>query len=142
MSELTLAIIKPDAVAKGAIGDILSRVEKRGLKIVSAKLMQLSQEQAHYFYQEHEGKPFFEKLVNFMMSGPSMVFVAQGEGAIAAWRGMMGATDPAKYEPGSIRADYAENVTINAVHGSDSKESAVREIDFFFHPSEVFAERG
>jgi nucleoside-diphosphate kinase len=142
MSELTLAIIKPDAVAKSAIGDIFSRVEKRGLKIVGAKLICLSREQAQYFYQEHEGKPFFERLVTFMVSGPSMVFVIEGEGAIATWRGMMGATDPANYQVGTIRADYAENVTINAVHGSDSQESAVREIDFFFHPSEVCVTRG
>jgi nucleoside-diphosphate kinase len=141
MSEMTLAIIKPDAVAKCAIGDIFSRVEQRGLKIVAAKLMLFNQDQAHHFYAEHEGKPFFERLVAFMQSGPSMVFVIAGEQAISSWRAMMGATDPAQYAVGSIRFDYAENVTINAVHGSDSVESALREIDYFFHPHEVFALR-
>jgi nucleoside-diphosphate kinase len=125
-NERTLSIIKPDAVAKNVIGEIYSRFEKAGLKIVAAKMMHLSQEQAEGFYAEHKERPFFGDLVAFMTSGPVVVQVLEGEGAIAKNRDLMGATNPKEAEAGTIRADFAETIDANAVHGSDSAASAER----------------
>ncbi|CBV41274.1 nucleoside-diphosphate kinase [Halomonas elongata] len=136
-TERTLSIIKPDAVAKNVIGEIESRFEKAGLKIVAAKMLQLSQEQAEGFYAEHKERPFFGDLVGFMTSGPVVVQVLEGENAIAANRDLMGATNPKEAEAGTIRADYAQSIDANAVHGSDSPESAAREIAYFFEESEI-----
>ncbi|MCK2184016.1 nucleoside-diphosphate kinase [Halomonas getboli] len=138
-NERTLSIIKPDAVAKNAIGEIESRFEKAGLKIVAAKMLQLSQEQAEGFYAEHSERPFFGALVGFMTSGPVVVQVLEGDNAIAANRDLMGATNPKEAEAGTIRADFAESIDANAVHGSDSPESAAREIAYFFEDSEICA---
>jgi nucleoside-diphosphate kinase len=135
----TLSIIKPDAVRKNLIGAIESRFEQAGLKIVALKMIQLSRAQAEGFYAEHQGKPFFEGLVDFMTSGPVCVQVLSGDNAIARNRELMGATNPEEAAPGTIRADYAESVSINAAHGSDSPESAAREIAYFFEPGEIFA---
>ncbi|MDN3554457.1 nucleoside-diphosphate kinase [Halomonas maura] len=136
-TERTLSIIKPDAVAKNVIGEIESRFEKAGLKIVAAKMLQLSQEQAEGFYAEHKERPFFGDLVGFMTSGPVVVQVLEGENAIAANRDLMGATNPKEAEAGTIRADFAQSIDANAVHGSDSPESAAREIAYFFQDSEI-----
>ena len=130
--ECTLSIIKPDAVAKNAIGQILSRFEAAGLKIIAARLMQLSQQQAERFYAVHRERPFFGDLVRFMISGPVMVQVLEGDNAIAMNRELMGATDPKKAGKGSIRADFADNIEANAVHGSDAADTAQSEIAFFF----------
>ncbi|MEY6432449.1 nucleoside-diphosphate kinase [Thioalkalicoccus limnaeus] len=130
--ERTLSIIKPNAVAKNAIGAILSRFEQAGLRIVAARMLHLSREQATAFYAVHRERPFFAELVEFMTSGPVTVQVLEGEGAIALHREVMGATDPAKAAPGTIRADFADSLTENAVHGSDSAETAAAEIAFFF----------
>lgn len=135
--EQTLSIIKPDAVSKNRIGEIVARFEKADLKIVAQRMMLLSRAQAEGFYAEHEGRPFFDGLVKFMTSGPVVVQVLSGENAIAANRELMGATDPAKAAPGTIRADFAEDIKINAVHGSDSPTSAAREIAYFFASNEV-----
>ncbi|WP_347332299.1 nucleoside-diphosphate kinase [Marinimicrobium locisalis] len=134
----TLSIIKPDAVKKNLIGAIESRFEQAGLKVVALKMIHLTREQAEGFYAEHKGKPFFDGLVEFMTSGPVCVQVLSGEGAIARNRELMGATNPEEAEPGTIRADYAESVSVNAAHGSDSPESAEREIAYFFEPGEIF----
>ena len=131
-NERTLSIIKPDAVAKNVIGEIESRFEKAGLKIVAAKMLQLSQAQAEGFYAEHKERPFFGDLVGFMTSGPVIVQVLEGENAIAANRDLMGATNPKEAAAGTIRADFAQSIDANAVHGSDSPESAEREIAYFF----------
>lgn len=136
-TERTLSIIKPDAVAKNAIGDIKSRFEKAGLQIVASKMIHLSREQAEGFYAEHSERPFFGDLVSFMISGPVVVQVLEGDNAIAANRDLMGATNPKEAEAGTIRADFAESIDANAVHGSDSPESAKREIDYFFQASEI-----
>ncbi|SFR42995.1 nucleoside diphosphate kinase [Marinobacter daqiaonensis] len=136
-TERTLSIIKPDAVAKNVIGQILSRFENAGLRIVAAKMMHLSQEQAEGFYAEHKERPFFGDLVAFMTSGPVVVQVLEGEGAIAKNRDLMGATNPKEAESGTIRADFAETIDANAVHGSDSAASAEREIAYFFNDSEI-----
>lgn len=136
--EQTLSIIKPDGVAKNLIGEIYKRFESAGLKIVAAKMTQLTLEEAEVFYRIHQGKPFFDDLVAFMISGPIMVQVLAGEDAIAKNREIMGATDPKKAAIGTIRNDYASSVTINVVHGSDSAVSAKEEIDFFFLPIEIF----
>ena len=130
--ERTLSIIKPDAVGKNVIGEIYSRFEKAGLRIVAARMLHLSREQAGAFYAVHENRPFYADLVAFMTSGPVMVQVLEGEGAIARNREVMGATDPAKAAPGTIRADFAKTVDENAVHGSDGPETAQAEIAFFF----------
>lgn len=130
--ERTISIIKPDAVAKNAIGDIYSRFEKAGLQIVASRMLHLSQEQAEGFYAEHKERPFFGALVSFMTSGPVMVQVLEGEGAVLKNRDLMGATNPADAEAGTIRADFAESIDENAVHGSDSTDSAAREIAYFF----------
>ena len=128
----TLSIIKPDAVKKNVIGEIISRFESNGLKLVAAKLIHLNDELASGFYAEHEGRPFFEDLKKFMTSGPVFVQVLEGENAISLNRELMGNTDPKEAAPGTIRADYANSIDANAVHGSDSPESAAREISYFF----------
>lgn len=135
--ERTLSIIKPDAVAKNVIGEILSRFEKAGLKIVAAKMQQLSREQAEGFYAEHRERPFFKDLVGFMTSGPVMIQVLEGEGAIIKNRDLMGATNPQEAASGTIRADFAETIDANAVHGSDSAASAEREVRYFFDDREI-----
>ncbi len=136
-TERTLSIIKPDAVAKNAIGDIYRRFENAGLKIVAAKMLHLSREQAEGFYAEHKERPFFSDLVGFMISGPVMVQVLEGENAIAKNRDLMGATNPKEAEAGTIRADFAESIDANAVHGSDSSDSAKREVAYFFNDDEI-----
>jgi len=130
--ERTISIIKPDAVAANAIGDIYARFEKAGLKIVAARMVHLSQEQAEGFYAEHKERPFFGALVSFMTSGPVMVQVLEGEGAVLKNRDLMGATNPADADAGTLRADFAKSIDENAVHGSDSTDSAAREIAYFF----------
>lgn len=135
--ERTLSIVKPDAVAKNVIGKILDVFESNGLKIAAAKLMNLSEEQAKGFYAEHAERPFYGELVEFMTSGPVLVQVLEGENAISKNRALMGATDPAEAEEGTIRKLFADSKATNAVHGSDSPESAAREIDFFFEASEI-----
>jgi len=130
--ERTLSIIKPDAVAKNVIGEIYSRFEKNGLKIVAAKMVRLSRAEAEGFYAVHKERPFFNDLVSFMISGPVMVQVLQGENAIAKHRDLMGATDPKKAEKGTIRADFADSIDANAVHGSDAADTAAGEIAYFF----------
>ena len=135
--ERTFSIVKPDAVARNLIGEIYSRFEKAGLRIVASKMLHLSEDQAAGFYAEHEGKPFYADLCSYMRSGPVMVQVLEGEDAIATNRRIMGATNPAEADPGTIRADYAESIDANAVHGSDAPESAAREIAFFFSDDEI-----
>jgi nucleoside-diphosphate kinase len=130
--ERTLSIIKPNAVAKNVIGQICSRFEDAGLQIVAARMQHLSREEATAFYAEHQGKGFFEELIGFMTSGPCMPMVLQGEDAIARNREIMGATNPAQAAPGTLRADFADSFTENAVHGSDATATAEREIGFFF----------
>ena len=130
--ERTLSIIKPDGVAKDIIGEIYSRFEKAGLKVVGAQMLHLSREQAEGFYEVHKERPFFNDLVEFMTSGPVMVQVLEGENAIATNRDLMGATNPANAAPGTIRADFAKTVDENIVHGSDGPDTAAAEIDFFF----------
>ncbi len=137
--ERTLSIIKPDAVAKNVIGEIYTRFEKAGLQVVAAKMMHLSQEQAEGFYAEHKERPFFGALVSFMTSGPVMVQVLEGENAVLTNRDLMGATNPADAAAGTIRADFAQSIDENAVHGSDSVESASREVAYFFSADEVCA---
>lgn len=136
-TELTLSIIKPDAVAKSVIGQIYTRFEQAGLNIVAAKMMQLTREQAEGFYAVHKERPFFNALVSFMISGPVMIQALQGTNAIATHRDIMGATNPADAAPGTIRADFADSIDANAVHGSDSAETAAQEIAFFFEPHEL-----
>lgn len=135
--ERTFSIVKPDAVKRDLIGEIYHRIEKAGLKIVAAKMLHLTKEQAAGFYAEHEGKPFFEDLQAFMISGPIMVQVLEGEDAIANYRELMGKTNPEEAATGTIRADYALSMRHNSVHGSDSPESAAREIEYFFPQSEI-----
>ena len=137
--ERTLSIIKPDAVAKNVIGKIVSRFEAAGLKIVAAKLVHLSRNEAEQFYSVHKERPFFKDLVEFMISGPVFVQVLEGENAIAKNRDLMGATDPKKAAAGTIRADFAESIDANAVHGSDAPETAAVEISFFFPGQNVYA---
>ena len=137
--ERTLSIIKPDAVAKNVIGEILTRFEKAGLQVVAAKMLKLDDEKAGGFYAEHKERPFFGDLVGFMTSGPVVVQVLEGENAIAKNRDLMGATNPKEADAGTIRADFAESIDANAVHGSDSAESAAREIDYFFNAEEICA---
>lgn len=135
--ERTLSMIKPDAVGKQLIGTILQRFEQAGFTIVAAKLMQLTREQAEGFYAEHEGRDFYEPLIEFMTSGPTMALVLQGEDIIPAYRELIGKTDPTQAAAGTIRADFAESTRLNAVHGSDSPESAAREIAYFFVDDEI-----
>jgi nucleoside-diphosphate kinase len=135
--ERTFSIIKPDAVAKDVIGEIVSRFEKAGLRIVASRMEHLTVDKAKGFYAEHDGKGFFQDLVNYMSSGPVIVQVLEGEGAIMLNRQLMGATNPAEADAGTIRADFAESIEANAVHGSDSSESAAREISYFFEPEQL-----
>jgi len=137
--ERTLSIIKPDAVAKNVIGKIYTRFESNGLKIVAAKMVQLSQAEAEGFYAVHRERPFFNDLVKFMVSGPVMVQVLEGENAVLKNRELMGATDPKKADAGTIRADFAESIDANAVHGSDSLENAAIEIAYFFPALNVYS---
>ena len=137
--ERTLSIIKPDAVAKNVIGKIYSRFETNGLKIAAAKMVHLSQAEAEGFYAVHRERPFFKDLVSFMISGPVMVQVLEGENAVLKHRDLMGATDPKKADAGTIRADFAESIDANAVHGSDSLENAAIEIAYFFPASLVYS---
>ena len=130
--EKTLSIIKPDAVKKNVVGEIYSRFEKAGLKIVDAQMISLSKEEAEGFYEVHKDRPFFLDLVTFMISGPVMIQVLEGEGAVKLNRDLMGATNPKEAEPGTIRADFADSIDANAVHGSDSAENAAIEINYFF----------
>ena len=130
--EQTFSIIKPDAVAKNVIGEIVSRFEKNGLQIIASKMLHLSREQAEGFYAVHKERPFYNDLVSFMISGPVVVQVLEGESAISKKRELMGATNPAEADPGTIRADFATTVDENAVHGSDAPETAAEEIKFFF----------
>ena len=137
--EQTLSIIKPDAVAKNVIGQILARFEQAGLKIVAARMMSLSRREAEGFYAVHKGRPFFNDLVDFMTSGPVVVQVLQGEDAIQKNRDLMGATDPRKAAKGTIRADFAQSIDANAVHGSDSPQTAASEIAYFFPTLEIYS---
>ena len=136
--EQTLSIIKPDAVGQNMIGNIIEYFEREGLSVVGAKMMHLSTTQAESFYAVHKERPFFKELVEFMVSGPVLVMVLEGENAIARNRQIMGATDPSKAAPGTIRADFATSIYRNAVHGSDSAQTAKTEISFFFKSSEIF----
>ena len=135
--ERTISIIKPDAVAKNVIGQIYDRFEKAGLRIVAAKMLHLSREQAGEFYAVHKERPFYGELVDYMTSGPIMVQVLEGENAVAKNREVMGATNPKDAAPGTIRADFANDITENAVHGSDAAETAMNEITFFFKSDEI-----
>ena len=137
--ERTLSIIKPDAVAKNVIGEIYSRFEKAGLSVVASKMVRLTDETAGGFYAEHRERGFFPDLIAFMTSGPVMVQVLEGENAVAKNRELMGATNPAEAAPGTIRADFAKSIDANAVHGSDSANSAAREIAYFFSATEICA---
>lgn len=137
--ERTLSIIKPDAVAKNVIGQIYARFEGAGLKVLAARMMHLSRAEAEAFYGVHRARPFFKDLVDFMISGPVMVQVLEGEGAILKNRDLMGATDPRKAEPGTIRADFADSIDANAVHGSDGPDTAAVEIAFFFPAMNIHA---
>ena len=136
-TERTLSIIKPDAVGKNVIGEIYTRFESAGLRIAASRMMRLSDSTAGGFYAEHKGRPFYDDLVKFMTSGPVVVQVLEGEGAIAKNRDLMGATNPKEAAAGTIRADFATTIDANAVHGSDSPESAAREIAYFFAANEV-----
>jgi len=137
--ERTLSIIKPDAVAKNVIGEIVSRFEKAGLRVVAAKMLRLDESSAGGFYAEHKERPFFPDLMAFMTSGPVVVQVLEGENAVALNRELMGATNPREAAPGTIRADFAQSIDANAVHGSDSAASAQREIAYFFNDDEICA---
>ncbi len=137
--ERTLSIIKPDAVAKNVIGQIYSRFEQAGLKVIASRMAHLSQAEAEQFYAVHAARPFFKDLVGFMISGPVMIQVLQGDNAIAKNRELMGATDPKKADKGTIRADFADSIYANAVHGSDAPETAAVEIAFFFPGMNIFS---
>lgn len=137
--ERTLSIIKPDAVAKNVIGEILARFEKAGLRIVAARMVHLSRQEAEGFYAVHRARPFFKDLVDFMVSGPVMVQALEGENAIQKNRDLMGATDPKKAEKGTIRADFAQSIDANAVHGSDAPETAQVEIAYFFPALNIYS---
>jgi len=137
--ERTLSIIKPDAVAKNVIGQIVSRFEAAGLKVAAARLVQLSRAEAEQFYAVHKARPFFKDLVDFMISGPVFVQVLEGENAIQKNRDLMGATDPKKADAGTIRADFADSIDANAVHGSDAAETAAVEVAFFFPSLNVYS---
>ncbi|MBK1734281.1 nucleoside-diphosphate kinase [Halorhodospira abdelmalekii] len=135
--ERTLSIIKPDAVARNVIGEIYTRFERSGMRIIAARMVRLSQQEAESFYAVHRERPFFNDLVGFMTSGPVMVQVLEGEEAVRKNREIMGATNPKEAAAGTLRHDFAENIDANAVHGSDSLENAEREIEFFFKPDEI-----
>jgi len=134
----TLSIIKPDATSKNIIGKIIDRFEENGLKVVAGKLIHMDQTKAAGFYAEHEGRPFFPNLVEYMTSAPVFVQVLEGDNAVLKNRELMGATNPSEADPGTIRADFAETIDANAVHGSDSTDSAAREISYFFDDNEIF----
>ena len=134
----TLSIIKPDATSKNIIGKIIDRFEENGLKVVAGKLIHMDQAKAAGFYAEHESRPFFPNLVEYMTSAPVFVQVLEGDNAVLKNRELMGATNPSEADPGTIRADFAETIDANAVHGSDSEDSAAREISYFFDDSEIF----
>ena len=136
--EQTLSIIKPDAVGQNMIGNIIEYFEREGLNVVAAKMVHMSEEQAQSFYGVHKDRPFYKELVEFMISGPILVMILEGENAIARNRQIMGATDPTKAAPGTIRADFATSIERNAVHGSDSTQTAKAEIAFFFKSNEIF----
>jgi nucleoside-diphosphate kinase len=138
LKQRTLSIIKPDATSKNIIGKIIDRFEENGLKVVAGKLIHMSETKAAGFYAEHEGRPFFPNLVEYMTSAPVFVQVLEGDNAVLKNRELMGATNPSDADPGTIRADFAETIDANAVHGSDSTESAAREINYFFDESEIF----
>jgi len=135
--ERTLAIIKPDAVERNLIGEIIKRIESNGLKIAALKMVKLTKDQAEGFYHVHKGKSFFESLINYMSKGPIVVAVLEGDNAISRWRELMGATDPAKAAEGTIRKEYGLSIEKNSVHGSDSKESALFEVGYFFSEIEI-----
>ena len=137
-TQRTLSIIKPDATSKNIIGKIIDRFEENGLKVIAGKLIHMDQAKAAGFYAEHEGRPFFPNLVEYMTSAPVFVQVLEGDNAVLKNRELMGATNPSEAEPGTIRADFAETIDANAVHGSDSTESAAREISYFFDDNEIF----
>jgi len=137
MSERTLSIVKPDGVAKGLIGEVVNRFAKAGLKVIAMKMVRLTKEKAQGFYAVHRERPFFDSLTDFMSSGPCVVMILEGEDAIRTTRGIMGATDPKKADPGTIRNDFADNVEQNIVHGSDAPETAAQEIDYFFNALEI-----
>ena len=137
--ERTLSIIKPDATSKNHIGEILSRFEKAGLKIIGAKMLHLSREQAEGFYAIHRERPFFKDLIDFIISGPVVISVLEGDDAIAKNRDLMGATNPVEAAPGTIRADFAETIDANAVHGSDGPDTAKTEVSFFFQDNELIS---
>ena len=137
--EQTLSILKPDAVSANNIGAIISRFEKEGLKVVAAKMMHFSTDQAKAFYAVHSHRPFFQELVSFMIEGPVLIMVLEGENAVAKNRTIMGATNPKEAAPGTIRADFAKSIDKNAIHGSDSLENAKNEISFFFKTQEIFS---
>lgn len=136
-SERTLSIIKPGAVEKNVIGEIISRFEQAGLRIIACRMENLTKERARGFYAEHEGKPFYEELVEYMTSGPVVLQVLEGDNAIAKNREIMGATNPADAAPGTLRAEFADSMTANAVHGSDAPETAKREVAFFFDDNQI-----
>jgi len=137
-TEQTLSIIKPDAVGQNQIGNIIEYFEREGLSVVAAKMMHLTKDEAKEFYAVHKERPFYQELVEFMTSGPVLVMVLQGDNAVARNRQIMGATDPSKAEPGTIRADFATSIERNAIHGSDSHQNAKSEISFFFKHNEIF----
>ena len=137
-TQRTLSIIKPDATSKNIIGKIIDRFEENGLKVVAGKLIHMDQAKAAGFYAEHEDRPFFTNLVEYMTSAPVFVQVLEGDNAVLKNRELMGATNPSEADPGTIRADFAETIDANAVHGSDSEDSAAREISYFFDDSEIF----
>ena len=137
MAERTFALLKPDAVQRGLAGEVLSRFERRGLKIVGLKMMRVSRQLAETYYAEHKGKPFYEPLMSYIASGPVIAMVLEGDGAVAIVRKMMGKTNSAEAEPGTLRGDLALTIGRNVIHGSDSLESAKREIGFFFRPEEL-----
>lgn len=138
-SERTLGIIKPDGVARNLIGEIFTRVEKAGLKIVAVRMIHMDRAKANGFYAVHKGKPFFDSLVKSMTSGPVVVFVMEGSHAIGTWRKTMGATNPANADPGTIRRDFAQDIERNTVHGSDGPETAKTEVAYFFEPAKIFS---
>jgi len=135
--EMTLAIVKPDAVARGHIGDIIKRIEASGLKVRGARLIRLTRADAERFYDVHKERPFYNSLCDYMTSGPVVVMALEGEGAIKRWRDLMGATDPKKADPGTIRRDFGQDVEKNASHGSDAPETAAREVAFFFRGTDL-----
>lgn len=137
-TETTLGIIKPDGVARNLIGEVFTRVEKAGLKIVAARMIHMDTAKANGFYAVHKGKPFFDSLIKSMTSGPVVVFAMEGSDAIGTWRKTMGATNPANADPGTIRRDFAEDIERNTVHGSDGPETAKTEVAYFFKPTEIF----